>query len=546
MPAPIEWFLQWEQRQPDRLFLHQPFESGPRTWTWRQAADEARRIAAALQAMGLQKGDRVALLSKNCAHWILADLAMMMGGFVSVPLYATITADTIRQILEHSGSKAIIVGKLDHFATQAPGIPEAVADIHVEAYNNRGTYSWEVLVQQHAPLAQPVLPEHADELMTIMYTSGTTGNPKGVMHTVGNFEHIIDQLDHIGIQQQPVVFSFLPLSHIAERVGIEMTAITRGGTFYFPYSLDSFAADLQAAQPTHFFAVPRLWQKFREKINEKLPDQKLQKLLRIPLLNILVKKKIRKGLGLGRATRIFTGAAPISVELLQWYQRLGIEILQAYGMTEDCIYAHFSRPGANKLGSVGRPLPGLQGRISDEGEVQVKCPSLMKGYYREPELTAEMFTNDGYLRTGDIGEYDADGFLFITGRLKDQFKTDKGKYIAPAPIEMQLQSHPYLDQVCVVGMGIPQPIALAVLSAEGTAGVEKAQIERSLVAALAQLNPSLQSYERIEKVVILPEPWTVENGLMTPTLKVKRNELEKRHLPSYPAWYQQPGEVLWL
>lgn len=275
-----------------------------------------------------------------------------------------------------------------------------------------------------------------------------------------------------------------------------------------------------------------------------MPEQKLQKLLRIPLLNILVKKKIRKALGLSRATRIFTGAAPISVELLQWYQRLGIEILQAYGMTEDCIYAHFSRPGANKAGSVGRPLPGLQGRISDEGEVQVKCPSLMKGYYREPELTAEMFTEDGYLRTGDVGAYDADGFLFITGRLKDQFKTDKGKYIAPAPIEMQLQSHPYLDQVCVVGMGIPQPIVLAVLSAEGTAGVAKAQIERSLVAALAQLNPSLQSYERIEKVVILPEPWTVENGLMTPTMKVKRNELEKRYLRGYPAWYQQPGEVL--
>lgn len=505
-----------------------------------------RRIAHALGQLGLQPGDRVALLSKNCAHWIMADLAIMMGGFISVPLYATITADTIRQILEHSGSKAIIVGKLDHFGTQAAGIPESVADIAIEAYGNHGTYSWEALLKEHVPLAAPVLPGGDDELLTIMYTSGTTGNPKGVMHTVGTFRSVTDLLKHIGIQDHPEVFSFLPMSHIAERLGIEITTIVMGGSFSFPYSLDSFAADLQAAQPTHFFAVPRLWQKFREKVNEKLPEEKLRRFLRIPILSSIAKKKIRKSLGLSRATRIFTGAAPISVELLEWYQRLGIEILQAYAMTEDCVHGHFNLPGANRLGTVGRPLPGVVARISDEGEIQVKCAGLMKGYYREPELTAEVFTADGYLRTGDVGQYDSDGFLTITGRLKDQFKTDKGKYIAPGPIELELLAHPFIDQVCVVGMGIPQPIALTVLAAETTAGVEKHVIEKSLVAAVSQLNQSLQSYERIEKIIIMPEPWTVENGLMTPTLKVKRNELEKIHLVRYPEWYQIPGEVVWV
>ncbi len=531
---------------PDKIFLRQPFEEGMRTWTWRQCGDEVRRIARALQQMGLQRGDRVALLSKNCAHWIMADLAIMMGGFVSVPLYATITADTILQILEHSGSKAILVGKLDHFATQAAGIPESVADIHVEAYGNRGTYSWEVLLQEHAPLTEPMLPSGDDELLTIMYTSGTTGNPKGVMHSVGTFRSVTELLTHIGIQEHPDIFSFLPLSHIAERIGIEITGIVRGGSFSFPYSLESFAADLQAAQPTHFFAVPRLWQKFREKVNEKLPEEKLRRLLRIPILSSIVKRKIRKSLGLSRATRIFVGAAPISVELLEWYKRLGIEILQAYAMTEDCIYGHFNLPGANKLGTVGRPLPGLLTRISPEGEIQVKCTGVMKGYYNEPELTAEVFTNDGYLRTGDRGEYDSEGYLSITGRLKDQFKTDKGKYIAPGPIELELLAHSYIDQVCVVGMGIPQPIALTILSAEGVEGVDRHAIEKSLVTAVARLNTTLQSYERIEKVVILPEPWTVENGLMTPTLKVKRNELEKIYLGRYPEWYHQPGEVIWV
>jgi long-chain acyl-CoA synthetase len=546
MNSPLESFLHWERQIPDRNFLNQPFENGKRTWTWRQAGDESRRIAAALQHMGLVPGDRVAILSKNCAHWIMADIAIMMGGFISVPLYATITADTIRQILEHSGSKAIIVGKLDHFATQAAGIPEQVADIHVEIYGNRGTYSWEALVQEFEPLAQPVIPSSPHQLQTIMYTSGTTGNPKGVMHAVGSFAAMASLLPHIGIQQHPVVFSFLPLSHIAERIGIELATIAMGGSFSFPLSLESFPQDLQATQPTHFFAVPRLWQKFREKINEKLPEEKLNKLLKIPIINSLVKKKIRKGLGLSRATRIFTGAAPISVELLLWYKKLGIEILQAYAMTEDCIQGHFSLPGANKLGCVGRPLPGVESRISDEGEVQTKCVGLLKGYYNEPELTAEVFTADGFLKTGDLGEYDSDGFLTITGRLKDQFKTDKGKYIAPAPIEMELLANTFIDQVCVVGMGIPQPIALTILSAETTKGVERQVIEKSLVTQVAKLNTTLQSYERIEKVVILPEPWTVENGLMTPTLKVKRNLLEKQYLQRYPEWYSLPGEVVWV
>lgn len=546
MKTILESFLEWEQKTPDRPFLRQPLEHERRVWTWKQAGDEARRIAAALGSLGLLPGDRVAILSKNCAHFVLADLASMIGGFISVPLYATITADTIEQIINHSGSRAIIVGKLDHYATQAPGVPAHVEDIVVECYGNKGTNSWEALVANTPPLEVPVISKNMDDLMTIMYTSGTTGNPKGVMHTQGNFANILAQLDYIGIREQPEVFSYLPMSHIAERVGIEMGTIVRGGTLNFPYSLETFAADLQAVQPDHFFAVPRIWQKFREKIEEKLPPKKLNTLLKIPILNSLIRSKIKKGIGLSKSVRNFSGAAPLSLDLLQWYKKIGVDILQVYGMTEDCIYCHFSLPHQNRLGAVGKALPGLQGRISAEGEIQVKCAALTKGYYREPELTKELFTEDGYLCTGDLGEYDSEGYLFITGRLKDQFKTDKGKYIAPAPIELQLTAHAYLDQVCVVGMGIPQPIVLATLSTEGTADVPKHTIEKALVKLIADINKGLQSYERLEKVVILPEAWTVENGLMTPTLKVKRNVLEKQYLPRYAEWYHTPGEVLWI
>ena len=214
-------------------------------------------------------------------------------------------------------------------------------------------------------------------------------------------------------------------------------------------------------------------------------------------------------------------------------------------MTEDCVYAHFNRNEANRHGTVGTPFKGLQVKIAEGGEIRVKCPGLTLGYYKEPELTKELFDEEGYLKTGDQGEISADGYLKITGRVKDQFKTDKGKYIAPTPIEMKLLANPDIDQVCVVGMGIPQPIALVVLSAGGKAK-SKEELTQGLENSVAQVNPALETYEKLEKIVIMKTDWSVENGLLTPTLKVKRNEVEKIHLPKYPTWYHtQPGIVVW-
>ena len=545
MKTPLEYFLQWEQAMPDQHFARQPMAHGKEIWSYEKAGNEARRIAAGLKKLGLLPGDKVAILSKNCAQWVIADLAIMMGGFISVPLYATITAETIEQILLHSESKAVIVGKLDNFTAQAPGIPEHVEDIVIEAYKNKGTNSWELMLQQNEPITELHQYTSPDELISIMYTSGTTGMPKGVMHTVGNFSRLLGMLHYIGLKEKPEIFSYLPMSHIAERIGIEMAGMALGGTFNFSYSIDSFGADLQEVQPHYFFAVPRIWQKFREKVEEKLPPKKLNRMLSIPILRSIVRKKVQKALGLSRAYRVFSGAAPLSVELMQWYDKLGITIYQAYGMTEDCIYCHFNIPEHNRFGSVGKPLPGLEARISSDGEIQVKCDALTTGYYKEPALTAELFTTDGYLHTGDVGEYDADGFLFITGRLKDQFKTDKGKYIAPAPIELRFASHPLIDQACLVGVGLPQPVILATLAPDTAKGVSKHEIELAMVKQTALINKDLQSHERIAKVVLLPEAWTVENGLMTPTLKVKRNVLEKQFNSRYADWYNTLGEVVW-
>ena len=542
--CPLDMFLHWERETPNHVFLRQPFNGQYTTWTYEQAGQEIRKIASGLKSLNYPTGSNIALLSKNCATWIMADLAIMMVGHVSVPLYATLTAHSVQQILEHSGSKAIILGKLDDYAAQKPGIPEGVQKIGIERYGVHEGISWENWNQTQVPLAAAHR-WNSNDLLTIIYTSGTTGKPKGVMHTVNAFDAVIrTAIQELKLPAQPQMFSYLPLSHIAERMGIELYGIYAGGTFSFAESLDVFAQNLAETQPTTFFAVPRIWAKFQEKILEKLPQKKLDRLLGLPLIGSIVKKSVRKKLGLSRAGHIFSGAAPISVDLLKWFDKLGIRILQAYGMTEDCVYAHFNRPDANKHGTVGKPFKGLTVKISEEGEIRVKSPSNTIGYYKEPGLTAELFDAEGFLRTGDKGEIDAEGFLKITGRVKDQFKTDKGKYVSPTPIELKLSSNPDIEQVCVVGMGIPQPIALVVLSAGGKAK-PKDQVIQSLSGLLKEINPTLEHYEELKKVVIMKDAWTIENSLLTPTMKVKRNEVEKIHLPKYPMWYEKEGLVVW-
>lgn len=542
--SPLDMFLHWEREIPNHIFLRQPIQGQYTTWTYRQAGQEIRKIASGLKSLNYPPASNIALLSKNCAHWLMADLAIMMAGHVSVPLYATLTPHSIQQILDHSGSKAIIIGKLDDYAAQKSGIPAGITKIGIKLYGVQEEVSWEDWSATQVPL-EATHEWKGPDLLTIIYTSGTTGKPKGVMHTVQAFDSVVrTAIQELNLPTHPQMFSYLPLSHIAERMGIELYGIYAGGTFSFAESLDVFAQNLAETQPTTFFAVPRIWAKFQEKILEKMPQKKLDRLIGLPLLGNVVKKSIRKKLGLSRASHIFSGAAPISVDLLKWFDRLGIRILQAYGMTEDCVYAHFNRPDANKHGTVGKPFKGLEVKISQEGEIRVKSPSNTIGYYKEPALTAELFDADGFLRTGDKGEIDADGFLKITGRVKDQFKTDKGKYVSPTPIELKLSSNPDIEQVCVVGMGIPQPIALVVLSAAGKAK-PKEQVIQSLSGQIRDINPTLEHYEELKKAVVMKDAWTIENGLLTPTMKVKRNEVEKIHLPKYPMWYEKEGAVVW-
>ena len=354
----------------------------------------------------------------------------------------------------------------------------------------------------------------------------------------------IDQIHEVvGIPKHPRLFSYLPLSHVAERMVIALFGLYEGGMISFAESLETFGANLSDTKPHLFFGVPRIWSKFQEKILEKMPQQKLNRLLGIPLIGMLVKNKIKKALGLSESIINLSGAAPIPPDLLLWFKRLGIEIREVYGMTENCALSHINLEKI-KIGTVGKAWPGIETRISAEGEIQTRHLGTMLGYYKAPEATLEIFTEDGFLKTGDQGVVDHEGFLTITGRIKDLFKTDKGKYVAPAPIEMLLLKHTDLEQVCLVGMGIPQPIVLTVLSASGKTKSREI-ISESITQLLKEVNQVLEHHERIEKAIIMSEAWTIENNLMTPTLKVKRNEVEKIHLPKYPNWYTRTGSVLW-
>jgi long-chain acyl-CoA synthetase len=364
------------------------------------------------------------------------------------------------------------------------------------------------------------------------------------MHRFYNFSFAASKaFSHLGFDNRERFFSYLPLSHIAERLLVEMGGIYSGGSIAFAESLDTFAKDLAEAKPTVFLGVPRIWVKFQEGILKKMPQKKLDRFLKIPILKGIVKKKIKTGLGLAEAHDIYTGAAPTPASLIEWFQKLDINIQEAYAMTENCCYSHVTTRDAIQVGSVGQPLPDCEVRLGDQEEIQIRHAALLQGYYKDSKQTEETLTKDGWLRTGDVGAIDGQGFLRITGRVKDKFKTSKGKYVEPSPIELHLQENQMLSQVCVVGTGIPNPIALTTLVEEAIK-LPKDKVLSSLMATLQVVNPKLQKHEQVNTVVILHEEWTVENNLLTPTLKVKRQNIEKIHMPRYQEWYEKEGKVL--
>ena len=550
----LQRLYHWESSAPERVVFTQPLGGGQvATYTWRQVLDQSRRMAAHLQSQGLKPGDKVAILAKNTAHWLMADFAIWLGGFVSVPLYPTLAAGTIRQILEHSEAKLLFVGKLDGWEGMKPGVPAGLSCISLPlapADAAKNYPGWDAIIAKTEPLKGNPLRD-ADELATIMYTSGTTGAPKGVMHSFGTFAWGIQSgLKRVPIDSSARMLSYLPLSHVAERALVEHGLLATGMQVWFAESLETFTSDLQRARPTVFFSVPRLWVKFQQGISAKMPPAKLNRLLSIPILGGIVRKKILTALGLQNCTFAAGGAAPMPPDLLRWYNKLGLDLVEVYGMTENCGISHATLPGKQRPGTVGLPYDGVQCRLDpSSGEIHMKAPCLMLGYYKDPELTQQTMTADGWLKTGDKGALDAEGNLKITGRVKDLFKTNKGKYVAPAPIEDKLVMHNAIEACCVTGANLGQPLALAMLNADAIkkAGTPegRADLEASLTAHIKAINATLDPHEQLDCIVVTAEAWTVDNDLITPTFKVKRNRIEDLFAKNYDAWVGMRKKVIW-
>ncbi len=539
-------FLHWSNHTPKNVFLKQPYGNDYTDFTYEESAIQVKKIASYFKKTLKQDAPKhIGILSKNSAHWILSDLAIAYAGGISVPFYPTLTSDQFNQVLTHSDCQILVVGKLDNWEEIKMGIPNHIQILFTPDSPCQTGTSWENILTSDIELANPEK-EDPESIATIVYTSGTTGTPKGVMIPYKAITIALNLAKDLAYLENPNTrfISYLPLCHIAERNIVEFAGIAAGGTIYFVENLSTFQQNLASTRPTHFLAVPRIWAKFQEGILQKIGgEKKLNLLLQIPIVNNLIKKKIQKGLGLDQAYFLLTGAAPMPPELSAWFQRIGLFIQEAYGMTENMGLNTFMPRHDIRLGSVGKVHSICETRIDPEtGEIQMKSAYNTIGYYKAEEITAELYEGE-WLKTGDMGQLDPDNYLKIIGRVKDNFKTAKGQYVSPAPIENQYSLSQLVEQVCVAGINLPQPIALVVPSSMAKS-MNNNQLVEAFESLRLQVNPNFKKYEHIQKIVILQDEWTVENKCLTPTLKIRRMEIEQKHTTNFETWYASKESII--
>ncbi len=523
---PLDMFYQWEQQQPESTWLRQHDGQQWCDFSWAEVGRIARKLAAGLLAEGLEAGDRVGLYAENSAHWVIADLAIMMAGLVSVPIYTSMPEDKIRYVVDHSGMKLLLVG--DQCALSVEQVREAFGEqASVKGIGLQGS-DWQSLCDRSEGLEGSPKP-NADDLWSIAYTSGTTGKPKGVMHSFNTLASSVFDIQELsGTGPDSRFFSYLPLAHIAERSVVELHSLYSGGMVGFNRNLESFVEDLIEIQPTFFFSVPRIWANLKAGIVAKLGEAVWQRCIDEPEFGAATGKQVLASMGLDKIKLALTGSAPIPPSDIIAWRCLGMPLCEGFGQSES-MSSCFNRVDNFKVGSIGLPLSErTEVKVSEQGELLLRSPGNMLGYYKAPEKTAETIV-DGWIHTGDKARIDEDGFVFITGRVKDIFKTAKGKYVAPAPIENKFALFTGVEQCCLVGLGMPQTMMLTVLAE----GIEfSPALHADLQAHMQSLNETLEVHERMSHIIVCREPWSIDNGLLTHTLKVLRDDVEKHYQPS--------------
>ena len=547
----IQHFYEKEKNIPDQPYLNQPFGESWEVYTWGEVGQMARRLATHIGKQGLVKGSHIGLVSKNCREWIIADLAIMMAEMVSVPFFPTLNGDQLAEVMEIGDVQMLFVGKTEVWTSMKQGVPVDMPVVSFPTYADHDVIDmgigWEKVLEESEPIqGEPC--SQIDDLWTIIFTSGTTGTPKGVMHDYNNVHEMVthNQLHNplkVSFEGDNRFFSYLPLNHIAER-NLEMISFVSGGEMFFTESLARFAANLKDARPTTFFGVPRIWTKFMQGVLASLPQEKLDHILQDPVQAESVRKGIQANLGLDNTRIVITGAAPLPQQTKDWYASIGLPLTEAYGMTENFAFCSFLQDIDDRPKSVGRPMNTTEVRIHEEtGEILTKAPWTMLGYYKSPVKTAETII-DGWLYTGDKGRLDDEGYIYIIGRVKDTFKTAKGEFIIPSDVEEKFSINNDIETLCLLGLGMPQPILVVSPSELGLAK-SKEDLNQSLSESLLSVNQELPNYTRVATVVVIKDPLSVENGTLTPTLKVKRSKVHEKYCDHLTGFCAHTEHVLW-
>lgn len=525
LKSPLEMFYHWEQTTPDAVRLRQPTNLQWEEITWRDFGNRVRRVAQYLKNCKLPPKSSVAICSANSCDWFVADMAIMLSGHISIPLYAAQDFDSAKYIIEHSEVKVIFLGAFSLAGRADELLPADITRIALRDCEASCDDSLTSIIDTTEPLLESPVPD-LEEVFTIMYTSGTSGTPKGVMHRYYSPAKASPEVSQYkGMPYDPDnrerYFSFLPLSHIAERAGIELESYYNNSIVSFSEGLETFAAEVKSVQPTLFFAVPRLWILFKQSVDAKFTQEQQAQ------WGDTEKSMIRKELGLSAVKFAVTAAAPCPTDVQNWYLDLGLKLREGYGMTENFVHGCMWYTDDTPIpGCVGIPWPSVEVKLTDEQEICFKADTLMKGYYKADDKTAEVIV-DGWYHTGDTGTIDEHGRVRLTGRISEIFKTTKGKFVKPSELEDRFGRLNCLAQFCVIGHGKDQPILLTTL-APGAEQRGAEALEQEITAALNEINSELPSHEQIRQVFIPSEEWTVDNGLLTPTLKIKRKNIEAK------------------
>lgn len=564
-------FLNRAYRYGTKPFLYYKANNEWKHYTWHEISEYVEKIGRGLLAMGIKKDDKICLISENRPEWVMFDLAILSIGAVTVPVYSTSTPEQIGQIIEHSESVMTIVSKLDQLEQiKSKGSFGKVKHwICFEKNESKAKYPSLVSIVEHSKhvdgftFYQTLSKVEPSQLATIVYTSGTTGDPKGVMLSHENMvSNTIASAKMISISESDISLSFLPLSHLFERTGGFFCFVYFGATIYYAEDMQKIPENLLEVRPTILITVPRVLEKFYNRVFENIENQGsfTQKLFRHALktknsffLNLYSKiffSKIRDRMG-GRIKFIVSGGAALTTGIARFYEQIGIPVLQGYGLTETSPVIAVNRLKDNRIGTVGHVLDNLEVKLSDDHEILVKGPSIMLGYFKNEQATRDVFTADGFFKTGDIGEY-SEGFLKITDRKKELIVTSGGKKIAPQPIENELLHHPIIDQVCLVGEGMKTIGALVVPNRTYVSKVAgKMQIDDSDYKKLLErqeilgefqkiingVNVNLPSYEQIKIFKLIAEPFSQENNELTPTLKLRRKNIFEHYQPEIDAMF---------